>query len=245
MWLLVVTNSSPPACRIRTGTRGKTTCVSGPNQFTPVHRGSAGGQRNSPTRTAPTSTESEPVVCRTGSLSHRGNGVTVMIVRPSAAGKRPSDVERAPDIFPTSRSCRVPRRPVLRLLSVLTVLAVALLGTGGTANATPAARAATPSAVAEGCGAGVFCAGAATGDITPPVTSPQWAYTARNCGEAVAAETSGYTVDPQNHLEEGAAYLLGGGPSCIGNKVGPDTELYAKTWPPSEGTYGRLQANAY
>jgi neutral ceramidase len=77
------------------------------------------------------------------------------------------------------------------------------------------------------------------------VTSPQWAYTARNCAEAVAAESSGYTADPSNHLEEGASYLLGGGPACTANKAAPDTELYAKTWPPSQGTYGRLQANAY
>jgi neutral ceramidase len=146
----------------------------------------------------------------------------------------------------------VPRRPVLRLLSLLTVLAVAAIG--GAVPASAAARkavpatapvAAVPSAVSAACTAGVFCAGAATGDITPPVTSPQWAYTARNCAEAMAAETSGYTVDPQNHLEEGAAYLLGGGPTCASNKAAPDTELYAKTWPPSQGTFGRLQANAY
>jgi hypothetical protein len=109
-----------------------------------------------------------------------------------------------------------------------------------------AATAVPPAAPAlPGCTAGVFCAGAATGDITPPITSPQWAYTARNCAEAMAAESSGFAVDPQDHVEEGAAYLLGGGPSCVANKVGPDTELYAKTWPPSEGTFGRLQANAY
>ena len=96
------------------------------------------------------------------------------------------------------------------------------------------------------CGAGgVFCAGAATGDITPPVTSPQWAYTLRACPVAVAAETAPHATDPQDHLEEGQAWLLGGGPSCLGSKTAPDTELYAKTWPPSEGTYGRLQANAF
>jgi neutral ceramidase len=140
----------------------------------------------------------------------------------------------------------VPTRPVLRALSLLSACAVVLLGAPMAATAAAPPTAAKPTAAApSGCTTGVFCAGAATGDITPPVTSPQWAYTARNCAEAMAAETSGYTVDPENHLEEGAAYLLGGGPSCIGNKVGPDTELYAKTWPPSEGTYGRLQANAY
>jgi neutral ceramidase len=159
----------------------------------------------------------------------------------------------------------VPTRPALRLLSALTVVGLALLGTPGAAGAAaapalpgPALPGPTPPststtgttlpaapAVATACTAGVFCAGAASGDITPPITSPQWAYTARNCAEAMAAETSGYQYDPEDHLEEGAAYLLGGGPSCIGNRVGPDTELYAKTWPPSEGTYGRLLANAY
>ena len=158
----------------------------------------------------------------------------------------------------------MPRRPVLQLLSGLTVLGLALLGTPGAASAGPraglpgpvlpsprpvAATTTTPSAptvtVPTTCAAGVFCAGAASGDITPPVTSPQWAYTARNCAEAMAAESSGYSVDPQDHMEEGARYLLGGGPSCIGDKAGADTDLYAKTWPPSEGTYGRLLANAY
>jgi neutral ceramidase len=96
------------------------------------------------------------------------------------------------------------------------------------------------------CGrGGVFCAGAATGDITPPITSPQWAYTARNCPEATAVDLSGHTQDPQNHIEEGQVYLLHGGPSCVAGKVSPDTDLYAKTWPPTDGTFGRLQANAY
>ncbi|MCW2571127.1 MAG: Ceramidase [Frankiales bacterium] len=137
----------------------------------------------------------------------------------------------------------MPRRPVLRVLSVLTACAVVVLGAPVAASAAPVAAATVLPAAA--CTTGVFCAGAATGDITPPVTSPQWAYTARNCAEAVAAESSGYTVDPSNHLEEGASYLLGGGPACTANKAAPDTELYAKTWPPSQGTYGRLQANAY
>jgi neutral ceramidase len=139
----------------------------------------------------------------------------------------------------------VPTRSALRVLSLVAAVAVLLLGVPVAAGAAPAAPTRTAS-LAPGCGAGgIFCAGAATGDITPPITSPQWAYTARNCGEAMAAETSGYQYDPQNHLEEGAAYLLGGGPSCASNRLGPDTELYAKTWPPSEGTYGRLLANAY
>ncbi|MDT7545423.1 MAG: neutral ceramidase [Actinomycetota bacterium] len=142
----------------------------------------------------------------------------------------------------------MPKRPVLRLLSLLAAVAMVLLGAPVAASAgAPERTAVVPQALTlpAACSAGVFCAGAATGDITPPVTSPQWAYTARNCAEAVAAETSGYSPNPENHLEEGAAFLLGGGPSCASNKAAPDTELYAKTWPPSQGTYGRLQANAY
>ncbi len=112
----------------------------------------------------------------------------------------------------------------------------------------PAARAAKDAAPTPKlrCGEGLFCAGAATGDITPPVTSPQFAYTFRNCLTATAVEVGSHaTGDPQDHIEEGQAWLLGGGPSCAASKVAPDTELYNKSWPPSEGTYGRLQANAF
>ena len=123
----------------------------------------------------------------------------------------------------------------------------------GTASAPAGAATAAARAAANPghghprhCGhGGVFCAGAATGDITPPITSPQWAYTARNCPEATAVDLSGHTQDLQNHIEEGQVYLLHGGPSCVAGKVSPDTDLYAKTWPPTEGTFGRLQANAY
>lgn len=104
---------------------------------------------------------------------------------------------------------------------------------------------AVPDPLAQCGNGGPFCAGAATGDITPPVTSPQWAYTLRACPVAVAAETAPKATDPQDHLEEGQAWLLGGGPTCLGSKAGPDTDLYAKTWPPSQGYYGRLQANAF
>jgi neutral ceramidase len=102
------------------------------------------------------------------------------------------------------------------------------------------------------CGAGgVFCAGAATADITPPVTSPQWGYTFRHCAVAEAADTAAHTVGEDgsmpivDHVEEGASWILQGGPQCTSNKVAPDTDLYTKTYPPSEGTYGRLLANAY
>ena len=96
------------------------------------------------------------------------------------------------------------------------------------------------------CGkGGVFCAGAATGDITPPITSPQWAYTARNCAEASAADAGSHATDIQTHMEEGQAWLLRGGPVCVANRVNGDTDLYSKEWPATVGTFGRLQANAY
>jgi hypothetical protein len=111
---------------------------------------------------------------------------------------------------------------------------------------------AIPGAAKQGrCGTGgVFCAGAATGDITPPITSPQWAYTARNCAEASAADAGSHLAPDggppsQDHLEEGQAWLLKGGPLCVSNRVSPDTDLYAKEWPQTIGTFGRLQANAY
>ena len=116
--------------------------------------------------------------------------------------------------------------------------------TGGTENSLN--RATDTSRPGAKCGTGgVFCAGAATGDITPPITSPQWAYTARNCPEATAVDVAGHTADPQNHVEEGQAYLLNGGPHCVAGKIAPDTDLYSKTWPGTEGTFGRLQANTY
>ena len=96
------------------------------------------------------------------------------------------------------------------------------------------------------CGpGGVFCAGASTGDITPPITSPQWAYTARNCAEASAADAGSHITDLQTHVEEGQAWLLRGGPTCAANRVNGDTDLYSKEWPATVGTFGRLQANAY
>ncbi|MGI8608038.1 MAG: neutral/alkaline non-lysosomal ceramidase N-terminal domain-containing protein [Candidatus Dormibacteria bacterium] len=101
------------------------------------------------------------------------------------------------------------------------------------------------------CGkGGVFCAGAATGDITPPITSPQWAYTARNCAEASAADAGSHlapdgTPDPMNHMEEGQAWLLKGGPTCVSNRVNGNVDLYSKEWPSTIGTFGRLQANTW
>lgn len=86
-----------------------------------------------------------------------------------------------------------------------------------------------------------FCAGSATADITPPVTSPQFAYTFRHCAVATPVDAASHAVGSQDHVEEFAFWLAGGGPGC----TQPDAEAYSKTFPPSEGTYGRLQANAF
>ncbi|MEA2682384.1 MAG: neutral ceramidase [Chloroflexota bacterium] len=120
------------------------------------------------------------------------------------------------------------------------------VGASAATTAVDGASAAATSPTTTTCGTGgVFCAGAATGDITPPITSPQWAYTARNCPEATAVDVAGHATDLQNHVEEGQAWLLRGGPHCVAGKVSPDTDLYSKSWPGTDGTFGRLQANTY
>lgn len=110
----------------------------------------------------------------------------------------------------------------------------------------------SPTAPAPQACRAVFCAGASTADITPPVTSPQFAYTFRHCAVSdpvdAAAHVGGVEGAPfvyPDHVEEGIAWALGGGTQCASNKLAPDTDGYAKTFPPSEGTYGRLQANAF
>lgn len=116
-----------------------------------------------------------------------------------------------------------------------------------------AVSSAIPAARGAECRAGgVFCAGSATADITPPVTSPMWGYTFRHCAvtdpvDAVAhvGGVSGAPLVYPDHIEEAVAWALGGGTPCASNKLAPDTDLYAKTFPPSEGTFGRLQANAF
>ena len=131
-------------------------------------------------------------------------------------------------------------RPLARRAVVL-VAAALVLAPAARATKDEKAKAEKPK-----CGAGLFCAGAATGDITPPVTSPQFAYTFRNCAVATPTEIGSHVLEfSEDHVEEGQNWLLQGGPSCAASKAAPDTELYNKTWPPSEGTYGRLQANAF
>lgn len=132
-------------------------------------------------------------------------------------------------------------------------LLVSLLAVGLLSVAAPHAAADKPDAPpgqskdqgkAEKCERGrSFCAGSATADITPPITSPQFAYTYRQCAVGGPADVAGHTVGAHEHVEEFAFWLAGGGPGCASDKA--NAEAYSKTFPPSEGTYGRLQANAF
>lgn len=76
-----------------------------------------------------------------------------------------------------------------------------------------------PVRASDACPDATFCAGSATGDITPPVSTPMWGYTAR----------------------EGAMTPE----SFAGDKLSADTELYGKTFVHSRGIHLRLYANAF
>lgn len=76
---------------------------------------------------------------------------------------------------------------------------------------------------------GPLLAGAAKRDITPPVGTPLFAYTARHFLLA-SADDMGDGATPR-YLEQRAS--------------GPDTELYGKTFLRSEGVHSRVYANAY
>lgn len=73
-----------------------------------------------------------------------------------------------------------------------------------------------------------FCAGAARGDITPPVTTPMWGYTAREAGFSFAGDPQGFPT------------------SSFGRHVtSADTEGYCKTFQCNRGIQTRLYANAF
>src|SRR5689334_12908743 len=108
----------------------------------------------------------------------------------------------------------------------------------------PAARAADPTPVGNDACQSAFCAGAARGDITPPVTTPMWGYTAREVGD--------HSPDV---LQNSAAKLAAGSPadalaaiagdSAVSDKTGLDTEGYCKTFECNQGVETRLYANAF
>lgn len=104
---------------------------------------------------------------------------------------------------------------------------------------------------AQGCDAAVFCAGAATGDITPPVTTPMWGYTARQgvlySGEAVADDIAGAlgSVGSADVAGFVAGLEAAGDEQFVHDKTNGDTEGYGKEFVSNHGIHLRLQANAF
>jgi len=89
-------------------------------------------------------------------------------------------------------------------------------------------------------------AGAANGDISPPFGTPSTGfYVIRHCGTATPLEPAARFDDVAADIEEDPTEAPYAPSSCIGPKVGPDTDLYAKTFPQATGRYGRLRANAF
>lgn len=75
---------------------------------------------------------------------------------------------------------------------------------------------------------GGLLAGAAKREITPPVGTPMWGYTARHAALASAFDATNGDV-----------------PRFVEQHVPPDLELHAKTFIASEGVHTRLYANAF
>lgn len=100
-------------------------------------------------------------------------------------------------------------------------------------------QAVTPSA------AGALRVGAASGDITPPPGSPMTGfYVIRHCAAMTALEVALKNQDKQRQIQDDpteAPYAS----QCAAARLGPDTDGYAKTFPASEGRFGRLRAQAF
>lgn len=103
------------------------------------------------------------------------------------------------------------------------------------------------------CGQGVFCAGAAGADITPPVTTPMWGYTART-----GLPLLGSGLDPASDLADGGTKLASGDVSgaeasvrvatneqIVHDKLNSDPDRYDKTFVSNHGIHLRLFANAF
>jgi len=139
------------------------------------------------------------------------------------------------------------RRALAVSIAVLSLAATA-------ANAAPGAPRLRPDgtwaraayAAVEPASAGALLAGAATGDITPPSGSPMTGfYVDRHCAVSSATEPAIKNADKLRRIQEDpteAPYRLG---QCSSHVAGPDTDLYAKTFPASEGRVGRLRAQAF
>ena len=110
---------------------------------------------------------------------------------------------------------------------------------------------ATSSHGQSACTTSTFCAGAASADITPPVTTPMWGYTARQgvmySGTNVAddalsaamklgsADVAGFVAGLTSIKDE----------QFVHDKTDLDTDLYDKTFVSNHGIDLRLFANAF
>src|SRR5205085_6673619 len=91
-----------------------------------------------------------------------------------------------------------------------------------------------------------FCAGAARGDITPPVTTPMWGYTAREAGLVVAdqAQTAGDRLGKGDPAGAAEATVAVKDRPVLADKLSADPEGYCKTFNCNQGVQSRLFANA-
>ncbi len=98
----------------------------------------------------------------------------------------------------------------------------------------------------EPSASGPLRAGAASGDITPPPGSPMTGfYVYRHCATGTGLEAGGKLEDKQRQIEEDPTEAPYAPSQCTASRLGPDTDGYAKTFPASEGRYGRLRAQAF
>jgi neutral ceramidase len=108
----------------------------------------------------------------------------------------------------------------------------------------PAVRATSPTPTADPDCQSAFCAGAARGDITPPVTTPMWGYTARELGDH-SPDVLQNSADKLAAGDPASALTAIAGDPAVADKLGGDTEGYCKTFECNQGIQIRLYANAF
>lgn len=109
------------------------------------------------------------------------------------------------------------------------------------------------AAAAGTCPSSTFCAGAAGADITPPVTTPMWGYTARSGLPVIGQGHQGAEDVGDAITELGAgdvsAFVAGlrtaEGEQLVHDKLNPDPDRYDKTFVSNHGIHLRLFANAF
>lgn len=93
---------------------------------------------------------------------------------------------------------------------------------------------------------GTLRAGAASGDISPPVGSPMTSfYVGRNCPAGAAIEAAVKANDKIRQIQEDPTEAPYAPSQCTAAPLGPDTDGYAKLNPASQGRYGRLRAQSF